>query len=159
KTLSANQASGNSYFTSALPGYGTSWLYGVDKLDRPQAFSALYVFYLPKLRGGNAFLRGAANGWQLSGTTIIQSGQQLLNSSSGSNRNFNLTQGGSNQDNVHLLGTPDVIIFPVLKCSPTSNLGHNQFANPNCFGPQPSGKLGAAAMPYMGGPLFWNNDL
>jgi hypothetical protein len=38
-------------------------------------------------------------------------------------------------------------------------LGHNQFANPNCFGPQPVGKLGDPAMPYMGGPKFWNNDL
>jgi len=159
KTLSANQASGNSYFTGALPNFGTDWLYGVDKLNRPQAFSALYVFYLPKMRGGNSFLRGAVNGWQLSGSTIIQSGQQLLNSSSGQNRNFNLTQGGSNQDNVHLLGTPDVTIFPVIKCNPTSHLGHNQFANPDCFGPQPYDQLGAAAMPYMGGPLFWQSDL
>jgi carboxypeptidase family protein len=159
KNLSATQASGNSYFTGALPDYGTNWLYGVDRLNRPQAFSALYVFYFPKVKGSNAFVRGAANGWELSGTTIIQSGQQLLNSSSSSNRNFNLTQGGTNQDNVHLLGTPDVTIFPVILCNPTSGLGHNQFANPNCFGPQPAGKLGNAAMPYMGGPLFWNNDL
>ncbi len=159
KNLSANQASGNSYFTGALPNFGTDWLYGVDRLDRPYAFSALYVFYLPKLKGGNAFVRGAVNGWELSGTTIIQSGQQLLNSSSSGNRNFNLTQGGSNQDNTHLLGTPDVTIFPVILCNPTSGLGHNQFANPSCFGPQPYGKLGNAAMPYMGGPTFWNNDL
>lgn len=159
KTLSANQVSGNNYFTGALPKYGEDWLYGISGIDRPHAFSALYVFYLPKMKGGNAFLRGAVNGWQLSGTTIVQSGQQLLNSSSSQSRNFNLQQGGSNQDNVHLLGTPDVTIFPVILCSPTSGLGHNQFANPNCFGPQPVGKLGNAAMPYMGGPLFWNNDL
>lgn len=159
KTLAANQNSGNSYFTGALPNYGTNWIYGISNLDRPQAFSALYVFYLPKIKGGNAFLRGAANGWQLSGTTIIQSGQQLLNSTSSQNRNFNLTQGGVNQDNVHLLGTPDITIFPVITCNPTSGLGHNQFANPSCFGPQPTGKLGNAAMPYMGGPRFWNNDL
>jgi hypothetical protein len=47
----------------------------------------------------------------------------------------------------------------VILCNPTSNLGKNQFANPNCFGPQPIGKLGNAGMPYIGGPKFWNNDL
>ena len=159
KTLAANQASGNNYFTGALPNYGTDWIYGISNLDRPQAFSALYVFYIPGVKNGNAFVRGATNGWQISGTTIIQSGQQLLNSTSSQARNFNLTQGGTNQDNVHLLGTPDITIFPVVTCNPTSNLGHNQFANPNCFAPQPYNKLGNAAMPYMGGPLFWNNDL
>jgi hypothetical protein len=164
KTLSANQASGNSYFTGALPNFGADWLYGIDKTDRPHAFSLLYVFYLPKVRNGNAFLRGAANGWQLSGTTIVQSGMPLLNATNGQNRNFNLSQvaldgSQSSQDNIHLLGSPDITEFPVLLCNPTSGLGKNQFANPNCFGPQPVGKLGNAAMPYMGGPKFWNNDL
>lgn len=159
KTLAANQVSGNSYFTGALPNFGTDWLYGIDKIDRPHAFSMLYVFYLPKLHGGNAFLRGATNGWQLSGTTIIQSGMPLVNATNGQNRNFNLSQGGANQDNIHLLGTPDIPVFPVITCNPRSNLGPNQFANPQCFGPQPAGKLGDPALPYMGGPMFWNNDL
>jgi len=162
KTMSANQAGGNNYFTGALPNFGTNWLYGIDKTDRPQAFSLLYVFYLPKVRGANAFLRGAANGWQVSGTTIIQSGMPVLNATNGQNRNFNLSQAapdGSSQDNVHLLGSPDVTLFPVLVCNPTSGLGHNQFVNPNCFAPQPKGRLGNAALPYIGGPKFWNNDL
>jgi len=159
KTMAANENSGNSYFTGALPDYGTNWIYGISNLDRPQAFSALYVFYLPKVKNGNAFVRGAVNGWQLSGTTIIQSGQQLMNSSANQSRSFNITQGGTNQDNVHLLGTPDITLFPVVLCNPTSGLGKNQFANPSCFGPQPYNKLGNAAMPYMGGPMFWNNDL
>ena len=147
-------------FTGALPNYGTNWLYGVSNLDRPQAFSTYYVFSLPNSKSGNAFLRGAVNGWQISGITQIQSGQQLLNSSSGQARNFNLTQGGTNQDNVHLLGTPDVTIFPALLCNPAAGKrGPNQFVDPSCFGPQPAGKLGNAAMPYMGGPLYWNSDL
>jgi len=164
KTLAANQASGNSYFTGALPNFGTNWLYGIDAIDRPQAISLLYVFYLPKVRGSNAFLRGAANGWQLSGTTIIQSGMPLVNATNGKNRNFNLNQvaldgSGSSQDNLHLLGTTDVGVFPIITCNPSSGLGHNQFANPNCFAPQPVGKLGDPALPYIGGPKFWNNDL
>jgi hypothetical protein len=147
-------------FTGALPNYGTDWLYGISNLDRPQAFSTYYVFSLPNLKRGNAFLRGAANGWQISGITQVQSGQQLLNSSSGQARNFNLTQGGTNQDNVHLLGSPDITIFPALLCNPAAgNRGPNQFVDPSCFGPQPAGKLGNAAMPYMGGPKYWNSDL
>jgi hypothetical protein len=160
KTLAATQNSGNSYFTGALPNYGTNWLYGVSNLDRPQAFSIYYVFTLPNMKGGNAFLRGAANGWQISGITQVQSGQQLLNSSSGQNRNFNITQAGANQDNVHLLGSPDITIFPVIKCNPAAgHRGPNQFVDPSCFGPQPAGTLGNAAMPYMGGPMYWNSDL
>jgi hypothetical protein len=147
-------------FTGALPNYGTNWLYGISNLDRPQAFSTYYVFSLPSLKSGNAFLRGAANGWQISGITQVQSGQQLLNSSSGQARNFNLQQGGTNQDNVHLLGSPDITIFPALLCNPAAGKrGPNQFVDPSCFGPQPAGKLGNAAMPYMGGPLYWNSDL
>ena len=162
KALSANQAGGNNYFTGALPNFGTNWLYGIDKADRPHAFSLLYVFYLPKVTGSNSFVRGAVNGWQLSGTTIIQSGMPVLNATNGQNRNFNLSQAapdGSPQDNVHLLGSPDVTVFPVLTCNPSTGLGHNQFANPNCFAPQPIGKLGSAGMPYIGGPKFWDNDL
>jgi hypothetical protein len=147
-------------FTGALPNYGTDWLYGISNLHRPQAFSTYYVFSLPNVKSGNAFLRGAANGWQISGITQVQSGQQLLNSSSGQARNFNLTQGGTNQDNVHLLGTPDITIFPALLCNPAAGKrGPNQFVDPSCFGPQPAGKLGNAAMPYMGGPMYWNSDL
>jgi carboxypeptidase family protein len=156
KTLAAFGPS----FTGALPNFGTNWLYGVSNLDRPQAFSTYYVFSLPNSKSGNAFLRGAASGWQISGITQIQSGQQLLNSSSGQARNFNLQQGGTNQDNVHLLGSPDITIFPALLCNPAAGKrGTNQFVDPNCFGPQPAGKLGNAAMPYMGGPLYWNSDL
>src|SRR5207245_7188006 len=83
------------------------------------------------------------------------------NATNGQNRNFNLSQAapdGSPQDNIHLLGTPDVTLFPLIVCNPNSHLGRNQFVNPNCFAPQPKGSLGTAGMPYIGGPKFWNND-
>jgi hypothetical protein len=160
KTLAGTQNSGNGYLTGALPGYGVNWIYGVSNLDRPQAFSASYVFTIPGVKGGNSFVRGATNGWQISGVTIVQSGQQLLNSSSSGNRNFNISQGGTNQDAVHLLGSPDITMFPAILCNPAAGKrGPNQFVDPSCFGPQPVGKLGNAAMPYMGGPMYWNSDL
>jgi len=159
KTLAGTQVSGNSYLTNALPGYGVNWVYGISNLDRPQAFSAAYVIAFPKVSGGSAFERGIGNGWQLSGITMIQSGMQLLNSSSGS-RNFGISQGGTNQDSVHLLGSPDITMFPEILCNPaTGPRLKNQFVSPICFGPQPAGMLGNAAMPYMGGPMYWNSDL
>jgi hypothetical protein len=159
KTLAGTQNSGNSYLTGALPGYGVNWVYGISNQDRPQAFNLAYVLAFPTYKGNSAFVRAIGSGWQLSGITIIQSGQQLLNSSSGT-RNFGIQQGGGSQDAVHLLGSPDLTLFPQILCNPaTGPRLKNQFVSPICFGPQPKGMLGNAAMPYMGGPMYWNSDL
>jgi hypothetical protein len=160
KTLAANQASGNSYFTAALPNYGTDWLYGISQQDRGHAFNLVYIFFLPKIQGANAFVRGVANDWQISGVTTIESGMQLSNASSGQNRAFNMVQGGATaQDVSHLLGTPQMTLFPEIVCNPAKNLQPGYFANPSCFKPQPVGKLGDASIPYLPGPRFWNSDL
>lgn len=157
KTMSTTGATQSSALTGGLPNYGADWAYGVSNLNRPHVLSLFYVFNLPNMKEGNSFVRGAVNGWQISGITQVESGQMLVNSAGAAN--FSLTQGGTNQDNVHLLGSPDITIYPVLLCNPTSGLGKDQFANPKCFGPQPLGKLGNAGMPYMGGPKYWNSDL
>ncbi len=160
KTLAANQASGNSYFTAALPDYGTDWLYGISQQDRGHAFNIVYIFFLPKIQGANAFVRGVANNWQISGVTTIESGMQLSNASSGSNRAFNIVQGGSTaQDVTHLLGTPQMTLFPEIVCDPAKGLKPGYFANPSCFKPEPAGKLGDASIPYLPGPMYWNSDL
>ena len=143
--------------TDALPNGGVDWAYGTSTLNRPHTLSASYVFNLPSMKSGNSFVRGAVNGWQISGITQVESGQMMINSAAA--QNFGLTQGGSNQDNVHLLGTPDITIYPVLLCNPTSGLTKGYYANPKCFGPQPVGKLGNAGMPYIGGPTYWNSDI
>jgi len=159
KTLAANQASGNSYFTAALPNYGTNWLYGISQQDRGQALSLVYVFFVPKVHGANSFVRGAVNGWQISGVTTIESGMQLSNGASGG-RNFGLVQtGDGNQAANYLLGTPNITIFPSILCNPAHGLMKNYFANPSCFGPQPSNALGDASIPYLAGPMYWNSDL
>ncbi len=161
KTLAANQASGSSYFTAALPDYGTNWLYGVSKQDRGQAFNLVYVFFLPKMQGANSFVRGAVNGWQISGVTTIESGMQLSNAASGG-QNFGLVQtgpGNTNQSANYLLGTNNITEFPAVLCNPAHGLKSGYFANPSCFGPQPAGQLGDASIPYLPGPMYWNSDL
>jgi len=148
----------NGTLTGALPDYGVKWLWGVLPIDRAHAFSAAYVFNLPNMRGGNAFLRGAASGWQISGITQIESGAQLTNQSGSGGLNFNYT-GPPGQGPIPALGTPDIVLYPQITCNPRSSLQHNQFLNPNCFAPAPNGRLGTAGMPYLPGPMFWNTDV
>jgi hypothetical protein len=142
----------NGAYTGALPDFGTKWLYGVSALNRAHAFSAAYVFNLPNVKRGNAFFKGAVNDWQISGITQIQSGVQLTAQSS--NFNYSGPLGA-----LQALGTPDIPLYPLITCNPTHGLKANQYLNPNCFAPAPTGTLGTAGMPYMPGPKFWNTDL
>jgi hypothetical protein len=142
----------NGAYTGALPDFGTKWLYGVSALNRAHAFSAAYVVSLPNVRHGNAFFRGAVNDWQISGITQIQSGVQLTAQSS--NFNYSGPLGA-----LQALGTPDIPLYPLITCNPTQGLKANQYLNPNCFAPAPTGSLGTAGMPYLPGPRFWNTDL
>jgi len=106
-----------------------------------------------------AEIGAAANGWQISGITQISSGAQL-SAQAGTNLNFNLNQAGTNQDNVHLLGTDDITLYPRITCNPAKNItGKNNFIKDSCFSPNPAGQLGTASMPYLPGPMFWNSDL
>lgn len=150
-------APGSGYF-AALPNYGQAYTYGVSPLNRSQALSLAYVFNLPSMKGGSAFVRGAANGWQISGITQVESGLNIINGINANNY-FNITPGGSNADPTHYYGTPDLQMFPVLTCNPTSNLKPGYYLNPSCFAQPTPGKLGNAGMPYLPGPMFWNTDL
>jgi hypothetical protein len=135
------------------------WLWGVLPNNRAHALSLAYVLSLPTLHQGNSFVRGAANGWQISGITQVSSGAQLT-AQAGTNLNFSLNQGGVNQDNVHLLGTDDITLYPQIVCNPAKHVsGKNNFINDSCFVPNQAGRLGTASMPYLPGPIFWNSDL
>jgi hypothetical protein len=135
------------------------WLWGIMPNNRAHVLSLAYVIRLPHVNGNGA-LKAFADGWELSGITQVQSGAQL-SAQSGVNLNFNLQQGavGANQDNNHLLGSPDITLYPLITCNPISNLSENQFLNPDCFAPNPAGQLGTAGVPYMPGPKFFSSDL
>lgn len=156
---------GNQLANGGLPGaisiaQAEHDLWGVLPNDRAHALSLAYVFSMPKI-SGSRLVRGALGGWQLSGITQIESGAQLSASGGPVSLNFNFTQAGVAQDNVHLLGSPDITLYPSLTCNPAKGItGTNQFANPNCFGPAPSGQIGSLSrMPYIAGPMYWNTDL
>ena len=51
--------------------------YGVLPNDRTHIFNLAYVYQMGELYHGNKLLKGVTNGWQVSGTSQIQSGSPL----------------------------------------------------------------------------------
>ena len=148
--------------------------YGTLPSDRRHIFNVAYVYALPTLHDGNSIVKGAANGWQVSGIVQYQSGADIqaaiVNNANFSyagmipaNTTFLGTNSGAtpitaNQQNI--LGTNDVPLMPVLTCNPTTGLHHNQFLNPNCFaGTVTPGVEGPYVIPTGAGPGFFNTDL
>src|SRR5437588_4874981 len=60
---------------------------------------------------------------------------------------------------VSILGTPDIQLNPILTCNPTANLGPHQFINPSCFAVPGVGQNGAAVIPAIYGPAFFQTSL
>jgi len=149
--------------------------YGPQQGDRRHIFSAAYSVNLPSPVHDNKLVSGLVNGWQLSGSTQIQSGANLTGVST--NRNFNLnlnnaiipgTQNivnstgttGITITNASLLGTNAIQLNPIVTCDPTSNLGPHQWINGSCFGvPTRRGQNGPTLLPAIYGPAFFNSDL
>jgi len=157
-TISLNYAFsknlGNPTVSGAFPDWGKKEYWTVLNISRKQVFNASYVFSTPKVHFENRILNGAANGYQLSGITQIQSGAQL---SAVNGYYFNL-QNGPNA--VFAIGSPDATVAPVLTCDPHQGLGKDQFANPSCFAYPTSGTtIGNTRMPGLHGPKYWSSDI
>jgi len=159
KALGDGTQIANGGFSGALSDYGEHWLYGILPLDRAHVFNAAYVFNIPGTHFGNKFVRGVANGWQISGITQVESGAQISAVSQVQGNGYLNFQLSDPLGPVQALGTPDITLYPQITCDPTSGLHKGQYLNPNCFGPAPVGKLGSAALPYLPGPMYWTTDL
>jgi len=146
---------GNPTQSGAFKDWGEKEYWQVLSYSRTHVFNASYVFTTPKVHLDNRLLNGAANGYQLSGITQIQSGAQL---SAGSNGYYYNMQNGPNGN--FSVGSPDVTIAPNITCDPRVGLHKNQFANPNCFAyPFQGTGIGNTRMPAIHGPAFWESDL
>lgn len=148
--------------------------YGTLPSNRTHIFNTAYVYELPTLTSGNRIVKGAANGWQISGIVQYQTGADLQAAISNS-YNFgysafipaNTTFMGVNSgatpvtaNDQNILGTPDVTLMPVLTCNPKSGLKHNQYLNPSCFASFATpGVQGSYIIPAGAGPGFFNTDL
>ena len=134
--------------------------YGPLSSDRTNIFNATYSFDF----GNNHFknhkpLSLAANGWELSGISGIQSGPNLQAVYS---PNFKLkgVVGSNNVNDTTYIGTPDVSLQPVLTCNPASNLQAKQYVNGNCFTlPSIGIQNGSFNFPYLHGPAYFDTDL
>ncbi|HTS05340.1 MAG TPA: carboxypeptidase regulatory-like domain-containing protein [Candidatus Eisenbacteria bacterium] len=153
----------NGGLSGALPDWGVHEYWSVLPLDRAHVFTAAYVLNMPRLHSGSSFVRGLANGWQISGITQVESGGQVTAAGGGAggnggntSLNFGLTGTSSN---VALLGTPDINLYTNITCNPRQGLAKNQFVNPNCFALPGPGDIGDGRIPYLPGPMFWNSDL
>ena len=84
----------NELFTSrvnprrAEDGLNVPFERGLSALNIPQKFTLTWVYELPTLSQGNAFVKGVVNGWEVSGTYLAQKGQPIT-ALSGSDANDN----------------------------------------------------------------------
>lgn len=148
--------------------------YGTLPNNRTHIFNTAYVYELPTLSNANKFIKGAVNGWQISGIVQYQTGSDLQ-AAIANNVAFNYnayiqpntvfmgtSSGGAPvlANNQNILGTNDVTLMPVLTCNPRSNLAAHQYLNGNCFAPFATpGKQGSYIIPAGSGPGFFNTDL
>ena len=163
--------------------------YGPLAFDRTNIIAASYSYDEgERFHFGNGFFAhfasGLSNRWLISGITNFQSGPNLqavytpnlqlqgfaTSSYNGALCSATNASAGNPQactiDNVHLLGTPDVMLQPTLRpgngCSsgnPSSNLARHQYINGNCFGLPNEGVNGQTNLGYIRGPAFFNSDL
>ena len=154
--------------------------YGTLPNNRTHIFNTAYVYEVPGMPNANKFVKGAVNGWQISGILQYQTGadMQAAVSSGGSPANFNysasipasvanpLTFNGTTitapvtANNQNVLGTNDVTLMPVLTCNPTTGLQAHQYLNPSCFSNSVTPlSQGSYIIPSGSGPGFFNTDL
>jgi hypothetical protein len=122
--------------------------------DRRHSLNLAYSVDLPRLSNGNRLVKGAVNGWTVSGILQLQSGANLQNATS-----FGITMPAGTTTQIGITGTPDVAIAPVLTCDPRKNLGPNQYLNPSCFTLPTPGHNGTFVTPEAYGPGFFNTDM
>lgn len=142
--------------------------YGPLDIDRTHAFYTTYALDVPNFAKNetNAFIKGIANDWKISGITRWNSGINLQ-PASGYNFRMNYRMPGLNRTlgSTDVVGTPYITAMPILTCDPREGLSKGQYVNGSCFVPPVpggDGQLGfngAVKMPYMSGPSFFQSDL
>jgi hypothetical protein len=147
--------------------------YGVLPFDRRHIFNAAYSVELGNPAKGNPVLRGVVNGWQFSGITQLQSGQNIaavqqyfandinFQQDANGDRYTIMVNGSPYQPNNRTVnGTPGLSFRPIQTCGLTSGLGERQYVNGSCLAlPTAPGQNGPTVGPPVYGPAFFNSDL
>jgi hypothetical protein len=145
--------------------------YGVLNVDRPYLFNSSYIYEFGTLvHRFNPVVRGAANGWTISGISSWQAGGSLQQAD-GANFGLGLTYdnlpaNASTQGITSGLGSATyygtdapLTIMPVLTCNPKSGLAHYQLLKESCFGAPAIGQNGGQNFPYFANAAYIENDL
>ena len=136
--------------------------YNSESYDRRHIFSASYSYTFGNLVHGR-LAAIAANGWELSGISQLQSGPNLpsfTSSNFGLTGTLNLAQGQLAVNNLNLLGTQDVVLQPKLLSNPQIHTQPHQYVNAGSFGLSPTlGVNGDYRFPFLAGPAFFQTDL
>lgn len=135
--------------------------YGILGIDRTHMFNVAYIYQFPDFAKSNAFLKGLANGWEISGVTTIASGVELTANDAA---NFGVTgyleDGKTRISSTAVNGTDGLIAQPFVTCNPLENLGPQQFFNGACFAPPGRLNNGPTMYPYyFRGPSLFSHDL
>jgi hypothetical protein len=136
-TLATQGTSGVNIMAGAR---GPRALYGRTNFDRTHRAVVSYIYDLPNVKRGPAFIRAALNAWELSGVTTYQSGTPLTVISANPNNAF-----GATADFAPLSGTCSSGGF-VTAGSIESKL--NGYLNASCFSFNPTTR--AAIYPVIG---------
>ncbi|PYT84496.1 MAG: carboxypeptidase regulatory-like domain-containing protein [Acidobacteria bacterium] len=145
--------------------------YGTLPNNRTHIFNLAYVYEFPTRHNSNGFVKGAVNGWEVSGIAQYQSGADLQ---AAVTSNFNYTgfipagttfmgetiTSAIQANSSNVLGTPDITLMPTLTCDPRQGLKQNQYINAACFSPFATpGKQGNYIFPTLTTPGFFNTDI
>ena len=151
--------------------------------DRRHIFNAAYSYEFGSLVK-NRFVGGFTNGWELSGITNYQSGQNLqaaISSNFGTNGNLIVPVGSTavvspsnisscqttsgtgtcqiGVSSTNLLGTPDVNLQPTLIGDPSAVGGNHHYINASAFSLPNLGTNGPYRYGAQYGPGFFDSDL
>ncbi len=166
-------------FSNGLSGDPTNLRanYGPLAFDRTHIANLSYSYDVGQsYHFAHRILNGLSNGWLISGITNLQSGPNLqavvapnLSLTGNTTTSYNGAACASSPcviNSNQILGTPDVMLQPVLRPSalcpsgnPTSGLASKQFINGNCFGLPSQGVNGPTNLGYIRGPAFFDTDL
>ena len=145
--------------------------YGTLPNNRTHIFNIAYVYELPKLSNGSAFVKQAVNGWQISGIGQYQSGADLQASVSSNFNYVGFIPAGTTfmgrtitapiqATAQNVTGSADLTIMPALTCNPHDGLKSHQYINGSCFSPFATpGQNGSYIFPTLTGPGFFNTDI
>jgi hypothetical protein len=141
--------------------------YGPLAYDRSHVVNGTVSYNTGSMVHGGRLIRGVANNWEIAGIIVVQSGpnaQRVLGSNLGLGGSIILpttSPNGPQQytvNNITFLGTPDVVLQPVLTCDPRTGLAKHQYINVNCFRLPQFGVNGPASFPYIHAPGYFNAD-